>query len=87
MNPNMSEELPELTAAVIAELSGVPKECFPEWGVIITGYLDENGEPKFETRMVGEQPATTMMGVLELMKHELVMMQMESYEYEDDEDD
>ena len=81
------EGLPEITAAMIAEMSGVPKECFPEWGVVITGYLDENGEPKFETRMVGEQRSTTLIGVLELMKHELVILSMEGYEYEEEYED
>jgi hypothetical protein len=81
------EMLPEITAAMIAEMSGVPEECFPEWGVIITGYLDVEGQPKFETRMVGEQRATTLMGVLELMKHELVMLSMEEYTYGDEEDE
>jgi hypothetical protein len=76
-----SVELPEITPAIIATLSGVPENCMPEWGVIITGYLDEHGEPKFETRMVGEQRSTTMIGVLELMKHELVMLSMEAYDY------
>jgi hypothetical protein len=31
--------------------------------------------------MVGEQRSTTMIGVLELMKHELVMLSMEAYDY------
>jgi hypothetical protein len=86
MTDAIPESLPEITAAMIAEMSGVPKECFPEWGVVITGYLDENGEPKFETRMVGEQRSTTMIGVLELMKHELIILSMEGYEYDDDDE-
>jgi hypothetical protein len=80
------DSLPEITAEMIAEMSGVPKECIPEWGFVVTGYLDEDGEPKFETRMVGEQRSTTLIGVLELMKHELVILSMEAYDYGEEDD-
>jgi hypothetical protein len=80
------EDLPDLTVEAIASLAGVPQECFPEWGVVIIGYLDQDGESKFETRMVGEQRATTMMGVLELMKHELILVSLEEYIYDEDDE-
>lgn len=73
--------------AVLASLVELPENCVPEWGFAVIGFLDEEGEPRFETSMYGEQRATTLMGVLELLKHELVMISMGAYEIGDVEED
>jgi exosome complex RNA-binding protein Rrp4 len=73
--------------SVIAQLVDLPEQYVPEWGFAVVGYLDEEGESRFETSMYGEQRATTLMGVLELMKHELVMISMAKYEDDEDEED
>lgn len=79
--------MPVSDPSVLASLIDLPEKCVPEWGFAVVGYLDENGEERFETSMYGEQRATTLMGVLELMKHELVMISMHGYEEDDDEDE
>jgi len=63
-------------AAKLAEFVGIDGDVFPEWGLTVVGFMDGMGESRFTTNLVGNHSATTLIGVLELVKHELLMIAM-----------
>lgn len=64
-------------AAKLAEFVGLEGDVFPEWGLTILGYMDDEGTARFVTNLIGEHSATTLIGVLEVVKHELLMIVMD----------
>ena len=57
----------------LAELSGLSEDAIPEWGMAIVGYIDVDGESRFETTTYGSPTIGTLLGVLELTKHDILM--------------
>lgn len=64
--------------SAIAKLVGLSEEAFPEWGLAIVGYMDPDGETRFESMAYGEPTVVGVLGVLEMIKRELL-----DFAYED----
>jgi hypothetical protein len=60
-------------AAVLATFLGIDDSVFPEWGLTVVGYLDSEGQERFETKLWGAHSATTLIGILEVVKQDLVL--------------
>lgn len=63
--------------ALLADLVGVDKDCIPEWGFAVLGVIAKDGSPHLETRTYGEPSVGTLVGVLEIIKQEIVMQMLE----------
>ncbi len=72
-------------AAKLAQFVGLEGDVFPEWGLTVLGYMDGEGTARFVTNLIGEHSATTLIGVLEVVKHELLMIAMNDSEDESEE--
>jgi len=60
-------------AAKLAEFVGVSTDAFPEWGLTLVGYMDTDGESRFESKLWGAGSITSMIGILEVVKQELLL--------------
>lgn len=74
-------------AAKLAEFIGVDDAAFPEFGLTVVGYMDVEGESRFETRLWGAHSATNLIGILEVVKQELLLGFLTEDDISDDEDD
>ncbi len=57
----------------LAKLMGVDEGSIPEWGFAVVGVLDDTGQQRLETVTYGEPSVGTLVGVLEIIKQEIVM--------------
>lgn len=74
-------------AAKLAEFVGVhDTTVFPEWGLTVVGYMDVEGHSRFETKLWGAHSATNLIGILELVKQELLLSFMTEEMLDDDEE-
>jgi hypothetical protein len=63
----------EVTA--LAEFAGV-EDGLPEWGMTIVGYMDTEGNSRFQTRLYGAHSPPMLVGILEVVKQELIFSYM-----------
>ena len=74
-----------LDPRILAEVTEVPEGAIPEWGLAVTGYIDQDGESRYETTAYGRPTIGTLIGVLEMIKHEMMVMAI--YDNADDDDE
>ncbi len=69
----------------LAALTGLEDGAIPEWGLTIIGYLGPDGHPRFESTAFGAPTVGTLVGVIEMVKHELIEIAMsdDADEFED----
>ena len=74
-------------AAALAGFAGLSDDTFAEWGLTVVGFMDGDGESRFETKLYGAHSATQIIGVLEVVKSQLVALQedVDIDDYDDDE--
>lgn len=63
----MSDSLNRIIANIPMPPGAVPTEA-----VVVVGYLDSDGDPSYHVRTGGECPMSTILGLLEMGKHQLL---------------
>jgi len=75
--------------STLASFLELDRTFVPEWGIALCGFIDGSGEARFETTIYGTERIMSLIGALEILKQDLVMMCLDDgIEFElDDEDD
>jgi hypothetical protein len=76
----LGEELGEDTnpnPVVLADLMELESDSIPEWGFSVLGVLGVDGESRLETQTFGNPTIATLVGVLEIIKAEIVLQVLE----------
>ncbi len=86
----MTDETDDLSpdyedAADFAAFVGIRDASFPEWGLAVCGYMDEDGNSRFMTKLYGASSATNLIGILHLVQQELMFDVLSAEVDEDDE--
>jgi len=79
-----------LDPSSVASFIELDPSSVPEWGIVLCGYIDPDGEPRFESRIYGTERVMNLIGALEILKQDLVMMTLDDgleFEVEDEEED
>lgn len=85
MTDEMTDHSPDYQeAAEFCAFVGVDAS-FPEWGLAVVGYMDEDGNSRFMTKLYGASSATNLIGILHLVQQELMYDVMTAEVDEDDE--
>lgn len=74
-----------LDPSLIAEITELPENAIAEWALVMVGFLDEHGTPRFTSTSYGSPTVATLIGAQEIVKHELIVYAArdEEDEYED----
>ena len=59
--------------SLIAEITELPENAIAEWALVMVGYLDEEGVPRFTSTSYGSPTVATLIGAQEIVKHELIV--------------
>jgi len=76
-----------LDPRILAEVTEVPEGAIPDWGIAVMGFIDGDGESRYETTSYGRPTLGLLIGVLEMMKHQMMVYAMIENEREEDDDE
>jgi hypothetical protein len=68
----MDDELAVIDPIYLAQLMDVDESSIPEWGFAVIGVLGDDGVSRLETTTYGEPSVGVLIGVLEIVKAEII---------------